>query len=355
VNYIILNGKKSTLIKGLLIQSLPPITKPLIRTQIDVIDGRDGDIVTPLGYSSYDKQITVGLHGNYNVDSVISYFDSSGTVVFSDEPDKVYNYTIYAQIDFAKLIRYKTATITFHVQPFKQSLVEKEVEYKNNLLKVSDAIKTVDGVTAAITNGVITVSGTAAAQTEIYLPMPEVEFQPGSYVVNAYATGLNAQLCTMRLNNSSRYPFGGEIALSGGFVTTMYVYVVQTETFNYMYFRVDPGDINITVSLQIIKNSLSYFDIRNNGNIYSKPKLTVYGSGVVYIKLNGAQLFTVNIADNEYITIDSEKMDAYKGDVLKNRMVTGDYSNFVLPPGNNDFVFTGMVTKVTIENYSRWI
>ena len=39
MNYCILNGKKSTLIKGLLIQSLPPITKPLQRTQIDEIDG----------------------------------------------------------------------------------------------------------------------------------------------------------------------------------------------------------------------------------------------------------------------------------------------------------------------------
>ena len=49
-NYIILNGKKSTDINGLLIQSLPPISKPKIRTQIEEIDGRDGDIVTKLGY-----------------------------------------------------------------------------------------------------------------------------------------------------------------------------------------------------------------------------------------------------------------------------------------------------------------
>ena len=44
MNYVILNGVKSTTIKGLLIQSLPPISKPLMRTSIEEIDGRDGDI-----------------------------------------------------------------------------------------------------------------------------------------------------------------------------------------------------------------------------------------------------------------------------------------------------------------------
>ena len=71
MNYCILNGKKSTLIKGLLIQSLPPISKPLMRTQIDEIDGRDGDIVTKLGYSAYNKEMSIGLFGDYDIDEVI--------------------------------------------------------------------------------------------------------------------------------------------------------------------------------------------------------------------------------------------------------------------------------------------
>ena len=49
MNYISLNGYKSTLIKGLLISELPPITKPLQRNKVEEIDGRDGDIVTKLG------------------------------------------------------------------------------------------------------------------------------------------------------------------------------------------------------------------------------------------------------------------------------------------------------------------
>lgn len=123
-NYIILNDQNSNDISGLLIQSLAPISKPLMRTEIEEIDGRDGDITTKLGYSAYDKQITIGLFGNYDVDQVIAFFNSEGTAIFSNEPDKYYNYQIVDQIDFERLVRYKTATVTMHCQPFKYSTTE---------------------------------------------------------------------------------------------------------------------------------------------------------------------------------------------------------------------------------------
>jgi phage-related protein len=122
--YIILNDIDSRTITGLLISSLAPISKPLVRTQVETVDGRSGDIVTPLGYSSYDKVITIGLTYNYDIDKIIDYFNSSGVVVFSNEPDKYYKYAIYEQIDFARLIRFKTAEVTLHVQPFKLSTIE---------------------------------------------------------------------------------------------------------------------------------------------------------------------------------------------------------------------------------------
>lgn len=127
-NYIILNGVNSNTITGLIISSLPPITKPLMRTNIETIDGKDGDIITKLGYSAYDKEITIGLSYNYNVDDVIKYFNSEGTVIFSNEPTKYYKYTILDQIDFEKLIRFKTATVRMHVQPFKYSSIEENIE-----------------------------------------------------------------------------------------------------------------------------------------------------------------------------------------------------------------------------------
>lgn len=122
--YIILNGTDSRSISGLLISSLPPISKPQVRTQIETVDGRDGDIVTPLGFSAYDKVINIGLTYNYDVDEIIEFFNSEGIVTFSNEPDKYYRYAIYEQIDFEKLIKFKTAEVTLHVQPFKFSTTE---------------------------------------------------------------------------------------------------------------------------------------------------------------------------------------------------------------------------------------
>lgn len=129
-NYIILNGMNSNNVTGLLIQELAPITKPKIRTQIEEINGRDGDIVTELGYSAYTKEISIGLYGSYNVDDVIKYFNSNkkGQVIFSNEADKYYNYEIFEQIDFDRLIRFKTATVKMHVQPFKYPVSETPAE-----------------------------------------------------------------------------------------------------------------------------------------------------------------------------------------------------------------------------------
>ena len=134
MSYIILNGVKNTDIQGLMIQALPSITKPQIRTNIETIDGRDGDIITKLGYAAYDKQLLIGLYGKYNIDEVIEYFNSEGTVTFSNEDDKYYKYQILESIDFERLIRYRQATVTLHVQPFKYSLSEGEPEYlvRNN-------------------------------------------------------------------------------------------------------------------------------------------------------------------------------------------------------------------------------
>lgn len=234
--YIVLNDVSSLTIQGLIISSLPPITKPKIRTTIEEIDGRDGDIVTPLGYGAYNKTIEIGLSYNYNIDDIIQYFNSSGKVVFSNEPEKYYNYAIYDQIDFEKLIRFKTATVNFHVQPFKYSDVDKE------------------------------------------------------------------------------------------------------KTFNFT--TVDPK------SLQI----------RNEGNIFSKPKITVTGSGTVNLYLNGNQIFVLNLSSTRTIILDIADMNAYGTDgTLKNRMVTGDYDDFVLQSGENTISFTGSLSQILIDNYSRWI
>lgn len=235
-NYIILNDRSSEEIPGLLIQELPPISKPLLRNQIEEIDGRDGDIVMPLGYAAYDKDVSIGLYGKFDVDDVIEYFNSEGKVVFSNDPDKYYKYQILNQIDFERLVRFRTATVTFHVQPFKFANNEKSKTY------------------------------------------------------------------TSFDNNS--------------------------------------------------------IAVRNNGNYYSRPKITVFGTGTINMSLNGNQIFVINLGDQAaQITIDAEQLEAYDEDtnVLMNRSVDGDYDNLRLKVGTNTISWSGSVTKIVINNYSRWI
>lgn len=126
---LIINGVSSQTITGLLITELAPISKPLVRTLNEVIDGKDGDSSIKLGYSAYDKPVKIALAGNYDVDEVIKYFDSEGVVIFSNEPTKYYRFEIFEQIDLERLLRFKTGEILFHVQPFKFSTLEQELVF----------------------------------------------------------------------------------------------------------------------------------------------------------------------------------------------------------------------------------
>lgn len=235
--YIIINGQSSMEVLGLMICTLPPIRKPMMRVEAEEIDGRAGDIVTELGYSAYDKEIEIGLYDEYDIDEIISYFNQSGQITFSDEPDKYYKFAIYEGIDFEKLIKFRTAIVTFHVQPFKYALNEGE--------------KTFDF---------------SSSETS------------------------------------------GELS------------------------------------------------IRNNGNYISRPKITLTGSGIVNLSINGAEVMVIDMTNNPVITLDSAQMNAYAPDTtLMNRNVTGDYDDLVLNVGKNTISYTGTLTEIAIDNYSRWL
>lgn len=122
--YVIINGVSSDIIQGLQVLSLPPITKPKMRRQVDTIDGRAGDIITELGYEAYDRTITVLLHHNYDLDAITAFFNTSGEIIFSNEPDKKYYFRLLEKIDYERAVQFKTANITFHVQPYKYPVNE---------------------------------------------------------------------------------------------------------------------------------------------------------------------------------------------------------------------------------------
>lgn len=123
--WALINDMPSYGVDGLIITSLPPITKPKMRYSSEEIDGRDGDIITTLGYQAYDKTLSVGLHGDFDIDKVIEFFATSGTITFSNEPDKIYRFQQLDSIDFERLVRYRTADVKLHVQPFKTGRLQR--------------------------------------------------------------------------------------------------------------------------------------------------------------------------------------------------------------------------------------
>ena len=229
MNYIKFKNQDSRYINGLVISELPPITKPQMRVSETVVDGVDGSYIEELGYSSYDKPVTIGLTQRADINEVIKFFSGKGDVIFSNEPDKYYRGKIIDQINYERLVRFKKAKIKINVQPFKFSAIER--------------VKTI----------------TPEGQT---------------------------------------------------------------------------------------------LDIWNNGNTTAKPLIGIYGSGDINLSLNGLQVCTITGLD-DYIALDCENLEAFKGETLKNRQMNGKFP--VLKIGKNTFTWTGNVTKVEFTRFSRWL
>lgn len=227
---VTINGVSSDTLQGVQVLSLPPITKPRMRTSIATIDGRAGDIVTKLGYEAYNKRIKILLHDTYDLDAVEAFFNTSGTIIFSNEPNRRYTFETIEAIDFERAVKFKTADITFHVQPYKT--------------KNPAESQTISGSSATVTN---------------------------------------------------------------------------------------------------------------TGNTTSAPKLRINGSGTVTINIDGSQAFVITMPSGG-IVIDSEALDAYAGNNLANRSVTGSYEKLWLSPGSHTISRSGgSVSSMVIENASRWI
>lgn len=92
--------------------------------------------------------------------------------------------------------------------------------------------------------------------------------------------------------------------------------------------------------------------IYNKGSVYSEPTITVYGAGDVTLVVNGISYGLDAVED--YITIDCEMMEVYKGNENKNNhFLAMDFPRFEV--GENQISWTGAVQKVCIEPKWRWL
>lgn len=376
-NFIILNGIDSRTIPGLIISTLPPITKPQMRSSVETIDGRDGDLITKLGFSAYDKEIEIGLSYNYDVDQVISYFNSEGQAVFSNEIDKYYNYTILEQIDFEKLLRFKKAKVKFHVQPFKYSNIEKAINFDNSEQVLTDNLLTINypnnsnaGIDYTLVDEkTFILNGTATFGHQIPLETGNQTWEVGQYEISfklldgSYNQigngpfGFLFYLADSVQELSSNFNSSGSVVIniSEEITASPYLWIGFSEQafaeFNNAKFEINVKRVETTYAVNTIK-------VRNYGNYFSKPIITLSGSGIINLSLNNHQMFSIDFGYMaNTITLDIENMNAYNPNTqeLMNRQVQGNYDNFQLRVGLNNITWGGDLSNIQVSNYSRWL
>lgn len=438
MNSIIWNGVSSTTIQGLLISELPPITKPEMRVLETVVDGRDGSIIEELGYTTYKKTVTIGLHGNFDINKVIKYFTGEGELIFSNEPDKVYKAKICGKIDYTRLLRFRQAKIPFEVQPFK---------YKYN-----EYLRETQTATASGTNIILNDCANAPMRIETEADKVIVH---GKNIFDAYSLNLNTNTSLDIQENgykitaiggtkasyaSSKYDLplsmaGKSYCIKFESITTsqdvfavaqiivfaneQVYYHTVAETYKTIHFTVPIDVTKITmniitnhtnekletdnvvtitglsvmpieyrsdawtpfVSLQeatvedgvailngiypltVISNAentemtveyFKSFEVFNEGLEDSKPLMILKGSGTVEISVNGVGIFSYTFPEGENeVIIDSEKEDAYLGNVLKNRNMIGEFP--ILLPKTNIIGWSGNIESISILPRSRWL
>ena len=85
--------------------------------------------------------------------------------------------------------------------------------------------------------------------------------------------------------------------------------------------------------------------ITNPTKYTSKPLIHIEGSGTVTVTLGGKTITAV-LGTTDYIDIDCDRMNAYKGATNKNDKISGDFP--VIKSGNNSLGTTGTITLLKI-------
>ncbi len=379
MNYLIWKGIDSRDINGLVISELPPISKPQMRVVETLVDGVDGSVIEEVGYSPYDKPLIIGLTRNADIDEVIGYFTGEGNVIFSNEEEKYYKARIVGQIDYARLVRFRTATVVFRVQPFKYEHEEEAVVIEpNNLFDFSkwnankDALS-VSGGSFEITENSLTLKepngldqmllgtfsvGTTEADIETVKTFG-VAVEPSTTYTLSFLGDNNGEIWVLYHNAEYKYTSRGRTAFSG---IDKHTFTFETPaTCNYITLRITNqsyGSSNTTLTVADIKivrgRNVDEAIVLNQGNTTSKPIIEITGKGKISFGVNHNSLFEYTFPNGEdKVVIDSQKQDAYLETVLKNRNMVGEFPIF--EAGENQVFFDGDIKSIKISSYSRWI
>ena len=121
----------------IIVNSLPPITKPPKKIEVIEIDGLNGDITVDNGYAAYDKDIQITFKKRPDYDELIRWLTGAGKLILSNEPEKYYDAAIWSGVDISRDKALYKARITFHVQPYKHLISEKKATGTNTVTVVN--------------------------------------------------------------------------------------------------------------------------------------------------------------------------------------------------------------------------
>lgn len=120
--------------------------------------------------------------------------------------------------------------------------------------------------------------------------------------------------------------------------------------YDYGYFNVkftlEPFRYIDQEQVRFTRNHVFY----NGGSEVIEPIITLRGTGNMTLTINDK---TVSFKDVQaFITVDVERMDAYRYDRKVNNQMYGDFKDLLLPPGNNTISIGGSATSAEVD--WRW-
>jgi len=160
--YFIYNGINSKDM-GVVLKSLPPITKPKRKIEAIQVPGRNGKLyIDENCYETISVSLECALKRNVDPRKITEWLVEFGTITFSDEIDKFYKAAIINSIPLSRVFRvYREFIIQLELQPIAMSIEEYEYNCNDN------DIHTLDIESTALMNPYIKVTGSGEVQLTI--------------------------------------------------------------------------------------------------------------------------------------------------------------------------------------------
>lgn len=125
--------------KGILVNNLPPISKPERKYEEIEIPGRNGKLYIDNNcYNTFLYTITCTLMPGSNIREISRWLNGNGKLIISTELDKEYDAIIKDQIDYEQVYRVcNSFEVNFEIQPIAISTFEKIINIIKNNTKLT--------------------------------------------------------------------------------------------------------------------------------------------------------------------------------------------------------------------------